>query len=266
MPTPPATDVAIDLASTYVILDGGSAATPMPGGPEFWSQLMMGKLPEVERGRLVTIHESSGDWPHWEMHPSGEELVVLLGGRIEFVLERDDREQGVELDRVGQTVIVPRGIWHTARSDSWARLLFITAGAGTEHRPAKRRELPAGAPDPRFAALGPGVASHLEIGVPLGKPTAEFFGALFGWTVHPMGDDSFFAQSSTGPVGIHPGDGDCNIVPYFAVDDLTDAVARVRQLGGTAPEPGAPQGAFGRFAECRDPQSVRFGLHERPRG
>jgi hypothetical protein len=76
-----------------------------------------------------------------------------------------------------------------------------------------------------------------------------------------MPEDNFFAQTATGTVGIHPVDDAKEIVAYFCVDDLAQAIARVRELGGTATDPGDDEGGFGRFSQCADPQGVRFGLH-----
>jgi mannose-6-phosphate isomerase-like protein (cupin superfamily) len=69
-----------------------------------------------------------------EMHPNGDEVVCLLSGRATMVLEIDGREKLVELDEPGAYVIVPQGTWHTARTNEPCRMLFITAGEGTQHR------------------------------------------------------------------------------------------------------------------------------------
>jgi uncharacterized protein len=45
------------------------------------------------------------------------------------------------------------------------------------------------------------------------------------------------------------------------VEDIEAAVKRVRELGGTADEPGLAE-TGGRFASCRDDQGVEFGLHQ----
>lgn len=126
-----------DLESEYVILDRESGARTTAGGAAFWDALMHGRLPEVEAGRLVTLGESTASWSSWEMHPEGEEVIVLLDGRVDFVLEQDGRERVVALERSGQCIVIPRGTWHTARILVPARMLFITAGAGTQHRPAE---------------------------------------------------------------------------------------------------------------------------------
>ncbi len=63
--------------------------------------------------------------------------------------------------------------------------------------------------------------------------------------------------------GLHDEDDATNIVVYFAVSDIEAAVARVRELGGHADEPG-PEGDGGRFCARRDDQGVSFGLHQPP--
>jgi predicted enzyme related to lactoylglutathione lyase len=78
-----------------------------------------------------------------------------------------------------------------------------------------------------------------------------------------MPHESFYAATPTVGVGMHGHDDDRTIVVYFAVDDIESAVERVRALGGTSDDPGPAIEGFGRFVECRDPQGVRFGLHQR---
>ena len=111
-----------------------------------------------------------------------------------------------------------------------------------------------------------GEPSFLEIGVPDGNRARGFFNELFGWASHEMGADNFWMETPTARVGVHPNDEDRVIVVYFRVSDIDAAVERVRALGGSAGEPGVEDQGFGRFVECRDPQGVRFGLHQRPSG
>ena len=83
---------------------------------------------------LVSSHEFHEDWPTWEVHPSGDEFVLLLSGAARMLLRPDDGQaQVVELAEPGAYVVVPRGTWHTARISRTARLLFITPGEGTEN-------------------------------------------------------------------------------------------------------------------------------------
>ena len=77
------------------------------------------------------------DWDHWERHPAGEEILTLLSGEMELILDMEAGEQRAVL-KAGETFIVPRGIWHRALVKEAGRLMFVTAGAGTEHRPVER--------------------------------------------------------------------------------------------------------------------------------
>jgi len=88
------------------------------------------------RGRtLVAAHHFDRDWPSWEMHPAGDEVVVLLSGSATFVLD-EKPQRTVTLAKPGEFVIVPRGTWHTARIAEAATMLFITPGEGTQNREA----------------------------------------------------------------------------------------------------------------------------------
>ena len=124
-----------DPSATYVQLKAGGGAEPLPGGEAFWSR------PEAEIDRLgqdwlVTEFECAEDWAHWEMHPEADEFVYLLSGAAVMRLELP--QEGVrEVPLEGRAaVIVPRGVWHSARVSAPSRMLFVTRGRGTLHRPA----------------------------------------------------------------------------------------------------------------------------------
>lgn len=89
---------------------------------------------------LISCHAFSSDWPGWEAHPHGDEIVVLLAGATTFHLQTDAGEITVDLTEQGQYVLVPQGVWHTARTPVHATLLFITPGQDTRHKlpPADR--------------------------------------------------------------------------------------------------------------------------------
>jgi predicted enzyme related to lactoylglutathione lyase len=121
---------------------------------------------------------------------------------------------------------------------------------------------------PDLPLLSPGAPSFIEIGVPSSATASAFYGSLFGWRFHPypQAEDSFWVETPTLRLGVHPGDEDRNMVVYFAVENIESAMARVRELGGTTAEPSPETPGFGRFVECKDPQGVRFGLHQAPAG
>lgn len=126
--------MSLDPEQTYVHLAANGSATQLPGGDQFWS------LPEAEierygDGWLVSEFECAADWPNWEMHPNADEFVYLLSGAAELWLELPGGPQRVALEG-RRAVIVPRGVWHTAKIAAPSRLLHVTQGRGTQHRPA----------------------------------------------------------------------------------------------------------------------------------
>jgi predicted enzyme related to lactoylglutathione lyase len=65
------------------------------------------------------------------------------------------------------------------------------------------------------------------------------------------------AAESGAAIGVHrrgPGPGDSFSLPYFEVDDLAGAVARVEQLGGSIVHPGE------RWTICKDSEGNPFAL------
>jgi predicted enzyme related to lactoylglutathione lyase len=68
-------------------------------------------------------------------------------------------------------------------------------------------------------------------------------------------------QSDDGPaLGVHErgrGPGDSFSLPYFEVDEIEAALARVAELGGSVVHPGTA------FAVCRDSEGSPFGLAQR---
>ena len=95
----------------------------------------IGDRADLQEGRLVTAAHWKEDWSVWERHPAGDEIVFVLWGRADLILEEDGGERIVPLPS-GHACIVPRGVWHTARVPEPTNALAITRGAGAEHRPA----------------------------------------------------------------------------------------------------------------------------------
>ena len=82
---------------------------------------------------LVSVHEFSESRSHWERHPAGDEMVVLLAGKVTLRIQKHQGEEKVDLNEPCSYVIIPRGAWHIAETQESARMLFITPGEGTEH-------------------------------------------------------------------------------------------------------------------------------------
>jgi hypothetical protein len=126
---------AHDAVRDYVHLRDGGSAELLPSSATFWEELAAGKYPQLEHGRLMSAFEFSEPWKVWERHPAGEELVLLLAGAAELIVDQDGAQRVVRLDRAGDYVLIPGGAWHTARTSVPTTMLFVTPGAGTEHKP-----------------------------------------------------------------------------------------------------------------------------------
>jgi quercetin dioxygenase-like cupin family protein len=127
----------LDLADTVVHVGLGSTMRPFVDWS--WDEATLTHYgsetaADGAEGRMVVMNEQAETWPTWERHPAGDELVLLLEGRVDLIQEIDGREVRTEL-RAGQAVINPPGVWHTADVHEPGRALFITPGAGTEHKP-----------------------------------------------------------------------------------------------------------------------------------
>ena len=86
-------------------------------------------------GRLVSLHRFDESWTSWEMHPTGDEVVLCVEGRIALLQQHaDGSEARVDLGP-GDYAINGPGVWHTADVAAPATALFITVGEGTQHKP-----------------------------------------------------------------------------------------------------------------------------------
>jgi mannose-6-phosphate isomerase-like protein (cupin superfamily) len=121
---------ALDLEQAFLALSGAGRADILAGA-HFGERL--GKAP-ADMAYLVGVYPFDADWPHWEMHPKGHEVLFFLEGRIEMTLEEAGERRTVEVGP-GSTLVVPPGAWHIAKVIEPGRMLGITFGEGTEHRP-----------------------------------------------------------------------------------------------------------------------------------
>ncbi|WP_044989003.1 cupin domain-containing protein [Sorangium cellulosum] len=135
------TQPGFDLRSTYLHLADGGDALPIEVRPTFWQELMSGdsEAADIRRitdegGWLVIRYPLTEDTPQWEMHPAGDEILVLLSGASDVVLEEQGGERVVAL-LAGAACKVPQGAWHRILVREPGDLLSITYGKGTQHRP-----------------------------------------------------------------------------------------------------------------------------------
>ncbi len=120
-----------DLETTYLTLNGQGAVAQHAGGEPFWRTIDSNT---DLLSTLIIVSSADTDWPHWEMHPEGDEILVMIEGTQTLVLDRDG-EVTEQVMSPGTTVVVPAGVWHRAKISEPTRMLAITYGAGTTHRP-----------------------------------------------------------------------------------------------------------------------------------
>lgn len=128
---------AFNLSDVFIHLGVGATATPLPDfawSPEYLAGYQERFAADGAEGRLICVMAQEETWDSWERHPAGDEVVVLLSGRVDLVQDLDGAEHVVEL-QPGQAVINPAGVWHTARVHEPGVALFVTPGRGTEAKP-----------------------------------------------------------------------------------------------------------------------------------
>ena len=122
---------AIDLRATYLQLSDGPAVDRVPVGDDFWQRI--DERTELHSGRLMTVFGMQQGRTHWEMHPAGDEIIVVTQGAVTLVLREQGGDRRVDL-ACGLACIVPQGVWHMFEARADCQLIAITRGAGTEHR------------------------------------------------------------------------------------------------------------------------------------
>ncbi len=121
---------ALRLASNFVVLDDKFRADTVEVTPELYARLDE-EYKEFAGHLLISSYAFDDDWPTWEVHPAGDEFVILVSGDVDLVLAKDGGDETVRMTEPGTFVIVPRDTWHTARVRKHSVMMFITPGEGT---------------------------------------------------------------------------------------------------------------------------------------
>jgi mannose-6-phosphate isomerase-like protein (cupin superfamily) len=115
----------LSVGSVGLLRDGSSdvVTTRAPGPPR-----------RVD-GWIVGAPVMTRNAPHnGEMHPDGDELLYLISGRVDVILEEDGEQRTVPV-KPGQAFVVPKGVWHRVMILEPSQLVHVTPGPGGEHRP-----------------------------------------------------------------------------------------------------------------------------------
>jgi mannose-6-phosphate isomerase-like protein (cupin superfamily) len=124
---------AIRLASNFVVLDDTFKADVVEVTPGLYERLEE-DYKDFAGHLLVSSHAFDEDWPTWEIHPAGDEFVILVSGDADLALATPDGDETIRMTEPGTFVIVPRDTWHTARIRRHTVMMFITPGEGTVNR------------------------------------------------------------------------------------------------------------------------------------
>jgi mannose-6-phosphate isomerase-like protein (cupin superfamily) len=123
----------MQLQNTFAVIKPDLSVETIDVSPTLYQDLDA-RFDQFRSHQLVATYEFTEDWPTWERHPQGDEIVILLSGAATMLLQRESGQQFVEMAAPGEYVVVPRNTWHTARVRTATRMLFITPGEGTENR------------------------------------------------------------------------------------------------------------------------------------
>jgi mannose-6-phosphate isomerase-like protein (cupin superfamily) len=121
---------SFDGVVAHLFRDGTSSVAASAQGPPI----------RIDGYNVGVVLGLEGFGPHrGEVHPDGDELLYIVSGSIEVVVDDGDADHvGTETaHRVGpgEAFIVPRGVWHRVHGVEPAHLVHITPGPNGGHRP-----------------------------------------------------------------------------------------------------------------------------------
>jgi predicted enzyme related to lactoylglutathione lyase len=223
----------------------------------FYSSLFEWTLPDYGGGFAMF---SLGQRPvagMFELPPQAKEM----GAAARWLVYVSVRGIGGALEHVvpaGGSILAP-----AFDTPDGGRMAMVTDPTGAEiglwQPPADNRE----AAEP---VTGPGTLTWTELYTRSRASSAGFYEKVFGWLVEDVqaGEESYMVASLGGspvagmmPIGAASGDMPSHWMPYFAVADADDAVARAGAVG--AEVCATPEDLpAGRLAVLRDPMGALF--------
>jgi mannose-6-phosphate isomerase-like protein (cupin superfamily) len=118
-----------------VHLDSHVGVVPLPGFDHDYDSYIAAHCTHAAPGRLVSLGTSTEHWPSWETHPAGDELVIVISGRAEFIQELADGKRVRSVVGPKEAIINPAGVPHTANVLEAFTAIYVTPCPGTTHRP-----------------------------------------------------------------------------------------------------------------------------------
>lgn len=119
---------AFSIKTDFVLFDENNRISIEHSDPELFDRLKN----QNQDFKLISYFEFDQDWETWEIHPMGDEVLILLSGNIEIVFEQSGR---VVLENFGDYAVVPQGTWHTAKVMEPSGVMVFTPGTQTRNKP-----------------------------------------------------------------------------------------------------------------------------------
>ena len=125
---------AVDLKDYCIYLARDGTLRPYAKTAEFFRS--SGKSPELIDGRTLALYRVSSPrdvhFPDWEMHPAGDELLLLTSGALSVDV-RDGATQRTTPLPSQSAFIVPAGVWHRLIVHEPSVLIAMTPRHNTVH-------------------------------------------------------------------------------------------------------------------------------------
>jgi mannose-6-phosphate isomerase-like protein (cupin superfamily) len=118
------------LESKFVHLENNGNLISLLIDEKFWSEGSSQSY--FQSGRLMGVLNIDPGPSHWEVHPDGDELLYLLSGSMDVVIELEGKNKVITLVSLS-SCIVPQETWHQTIAREPCSLLFITPVKGTQH-------------------------------------------------------------------------------------------------------------------------------------
>lgn len=123
----------LQLTKEFIVLSPEQKAITIRNSAEVFQQLDQ-RFNNFVNHQLISCFEFTSNWPSWEQHPKGDEIVLLMQGQAKLIFDINGQHQETQLTQAGQYIIVPAGTWHTAHIQDYAKMLFITPGEDTQNK------------------------------------------------------------------------------------------------------------------------------------
>ncbi len=79
----------LQLDHDAIHLGSQGAAVPVTPFENDYERYLAAHCTVADPGRLVSLGTSTKDWPVWEIHPAGAEVVIVVSGKAEFIQDFD---------------------------------------------------------------------------------------------------------------------------------------------------------------------------------